>query len=265
MKTLAIMPTIPGRNFAQSVIKNFMLQGSDICVYLNGFDSLPHWPSKINDVCVWYERSEEKRGPIVRYSQKHLTRPESFQFSGNEMMTYDIILLIDDDIDYPDDYVEVCCRELQKMGPKSAVGWHVSWWLDSEKFKFQNRSGIHCKSINKDYCQVPYAGSGALALWVDDFNNVISEDIPKLYEFEDDVWVSSRLAQNGVQIIRPPSANRWINPIENNKDTLWIRASKDDFKERTAAIFHAMKVCPKWKLGPPQWLNSISHPSSNPA
>ena len=231
MKTLAIMPTIPGRMTTLGVINGLLQNGVDLRVYLNGFSEVPSgWPQETSiDYRVW----PQMRGPSVRYSEV--------------AEGYDFVCLVDDDLAYPPDYVASTLGYLKTLGPKVAITWHGSFWPDGGD-TFGKRQLIHCGRKTPLYWHVPYTGSGVLSVHAEVFN-AIAGPVPSVYEFEDDVWVSSRLAKRGVKIYRPPSGADWIKvarPVPT--DTLWDRAFADEFVARNEAIQLALDECPEWDL-----------------
>lgn len=236
MNVLAVLPTIPNRQHSETVIENLVRQGADVRVFLNGFETVPDgWPQ----ANVVYNLSHTKRGPLVRYSVV--------------AKGYDFVFFVDDDIVYPEDYIETTCRHLSVLGRGHAVGWHVSWW-NNNNASFTDRGGLHCTGRCPRYLQVAYVGSGALALWADDFALLEAPVLDSCYEFEDDVWVSSRLAGKGIKLVRPPSNLDWIQlarPLPEN--TLWEIARADGFKRRESTVQQALEEVPAWRLNTRVW------------
>ena len=228
MKTLAIMPTIPGRQTTRA-IDSLLRQGMDLRIYLNGFEDVPEgWPEGID-----YRASARKLGPAIRYSEA--------------AEGYDFVCLVDDDLVYPSDYATSTLAHLERFGDKTAITWHGSFWPDGGE-TFGKRQLVHCGAQTPLYWRVPYTGSGVLSMHAQLFNG-IAGPVPSMFEFEDDIWVSSQLAKRGIEIVRPPSGRNWIvlaQPVP--ADTLWDRALADGFKKRNAAIQAALEDCPEWDL-----------------
>ncbi len=229
MKILAIMPTVPGRKTTRKAVDSLLRQGVDLRVYLNGFEDVPEgWPEEI-DYRVW----PKKRGPAIRYSEA--------------AEGYDFVCLVDDDLVYPSDYVTSTLEHLERFGTKAVITWHGSFWPDGGE-TFAKRQLVSCAAQTPLYWHVPYTGSGVLNMRAQLFN-AIAGPVPSVFEFEDDVWISSRLAARGIQIYRPPSVGNWIRLAQPAPaDTLWDRALADGFKERNAAMQAALEDCPQWDL-----------------
>lgn len=216
---LVVMPTIPERaSTARRVIESMLAQGVDMRVYLQGHDAiLDGWPRTRR---VDYIEGP-RRGPLIRYSV------------SDEHHRY--VLTLDDDIAYPNDYVSTTVGHLQRLGPGHAVGWHGSRWPRGSTAYVDRDLVSYAAGLDRDR-RVTMVGSGVLGLHASDWQRLVQLDRPDVYEREDDVWVSSRLAALGVTCIRPPSAAGWIGETAAGQHGLWSAAVADSFASRDAVM-----------------------------
>ena len=113
MDTITIsLASIPSRvHLLEKVITTLSPQADSICVYLNNYDDVPAFLLSTRNVIV--ERSQD-HGDLADNGKFYWTVPSGYH------------LTVDDDIRYPDDYVERIIERIDFYGKRAVVGLHGS-------------------------------------------------------------------------------------------------------------------------------------------
>ena len=232
-RTVLVMATVPRRQeTAGAVLAALLPQGLDrVVVHLNGHGCSDGWP---RDDRIRYVVHPAGTGPIVRFE-------EPVELIDAD----DVVLTVDDDIAYPDDYVEVCRAHLRKLGPCAAVSFHGRYW-PAGGGRYRERRVVHFTAGSDDDIVVPYVGSGVLALRGVHYG-LLGGRPPPVFEHNDDVWVSAMLQATGVRLVRPACAAGWLRGLPVEGDSLYDRAERDGFADRELALRYAQGVL-GWRL-----------------
>jgi hypothetical protein len=147
---------------------------------------------------------------------------------------YDSVFYVDDDIDFPDDYLAVTRSRLAEYGPGAAVSYHVRHWRAGAT-SYSQRSVVHFS----DPLDVPitcgYAGLGVAAM-PGHLTRLLTGPRPSMFDRNDDLWFSSILGGAGVPIVRPPSVRGWLRPRPTTGGSLYTVARANGFQEREKAL-----------------------------
>lgn len=227
----AIMPTIPSRaSVAAKVVPRLLAQVSQLYLHLNGHEELPTWARhpKIRPL-----RHPAGTGPAIRFS----TLPKKGQY----------VLFVDDDLLYPADYVVQSVTALNRLGSGTAIAYHGSAWKRGAPPTFNGGRSIlpFYAGCPKD-APITYVGCGTLGLRLPDAAR-LDLKVPKTFEFEDDVWISSAIARAGLRVFRPSSPKGWIVATPAAYNGLYKAACKDKFEKRNRALTAALALG-KWSL-----------------
>lgn len=115
MKTVAAMATMPGRlEYLEQVVATLRPQVDVLRVYLNEFDEIPDFLQPGEGVL-----SSEANGDLGDAGK-------FYWLDDSEGHDYTHYLTVDDDISYPDNYVQTLVREFDGRGGKAIVGVHGS-------------------------------------------------------------------------------------------------------------------------------------------
>lgn len=229
-KTVAIvMATIPHRALpAQRVLTRMLPQCDRMYVHLDGYAEAPAW---ILGKGVPHFVHPIKKGSTNRFS----VIPEE-----------DVTFVVDDDIEYPEDYVIHTVNTLARLGPGHAVVHHGAWWPVGKPAVYKHRQlSCYWKACAEDEV-IPYVGAGTLALLTADLRR-LEVNAPTQFAFQCDVWISAALARAGIRCVRPPCKDQWIKRTPAGKKGLYTMAGKDGHKQRDARIAEALALG-KWKL-----------------
>jgi glycosyltransferase involved in cell wall biosynthesis len=218
--TLMVMATIPARTAgAQRTVTDFLNQGADrIIVYLNGHGSSAGFPRSER---VEYRARPAGTGPAVRLEV--------------DSSAYENVVFVDDDIDYPDDYLAMTRHWLKAYGPGAAISYHVRHWRPGAR-TYSQRTVIHFTDEVTTPLECGYAGLGVAAM-PGYFGRLFTQPRPPIFDMNDDLWFSSVLGAAGVSIIRPPSTRGWIRARPDTGGLSLYRAARaGGFAEREHAL-----------------------------
>jgi hypothetical protein len=217
--SLVVMATVPGRGpGAIATLRRLLDQGaSRIVVYLNGHDGAAAFPASDR---IDYRVRPPGTGPAVRLDV--------------DASDYQYVYYVDDDIDYPADYLAVIRGRLDQYGPDAAVSYHVRHWRPGAR-TYAQRITVHFTDPLKAAITCGYAGLGVAAM-PGRFTQLFTGPRPAIFDRDDDLWFSSMLGRAGVQIIRPPSSRGWLRGRPDVGDSIYQAARADGFREREKAL-----------------------------
>ena len=226
------MPTIPGREAgAERVLRALLPQmggGDWLHVCLNG-------PVELDVGAIVDELQPE----VAWCAVEHPANAGPLHRFVVQVPDGGYLLTVDDDIDYPADYI---ARTVDALQVVDAVSWHVRWWPDAPRVRvpsdrsllpYHSRSTLRIDQASDEWIGSSYGGCGAMGLraevaaWVLDSLN---DDSPA-WRFErcDDLWVSQAIGT----IYRPPSGAGWIQIQQPHPTgTLYDDARAGGFRER---------------------------------
>jgi len=234
-----VMATIPEREeSARAVVEGLLKQGVDaLVIHFNGHRRVPGWARRPK---IQARLHPPGTGPITRFS---------------ELPDCRYVLSVDDDIVYPSSYVAATIRHLRRLGEGTAVSYHGSWWpaaaLRSGGWRYQDRSAIRYSEGSSADRTIMYGGCGVAGFHARDLWHLDADAAPSLFAMEDDAWISGALSRTGVRLVRPACSEGWIRPVVNRDTGLYLKAKRDGFKRRDAAIAQAraMGAWPRFPLG----------------
>ena len=217
--SLVVMATVPRRTRgAIATLQHLLGQGaSRIVVYLNGHDSAAGFPASDR---IEYRIRPPGTGPAVRLDV--------------DATDYEYVFYVDDDIDYPADYLAVTRSRLDQYGPGAAVSYHVRHWRPGTS-TYAQRTTIHFTDPLTVAITCGYAGLGVAAM-PGRFTGLFTGPRQAMFDRNDDLWFSSVLGRAGVQIIRPPSIRGWLRGRPDMGDSIYQAARANGFHEQEKAL-----------------------------
>jgi Glycosyl transferase family 2 len=217
--SLVVMATIQARTAgARTTLLHLLGQGADrIVVYLNGHSSPAGFPEHDR---IEYRIRPPGTGPAVRLDV--------------DASAYETVFYVDDDIDFPDDYLAVTRSRLMEYGPSTAVSYHVRHWQAGAK-SYAERTTVHFSDPLSAPISCGYAGLGVAAM-PGHLTRLVTAPRPSMFDRNDDLWFSSVLGGAGVPIVRPPSVRGWLRPRPDIGGSLYTAARANRFQEREKAL-----------------------------
>lgn len=226
MTVCVVMPTVPRRSVsAVEVVRRLLPQVDHMLVHLNGYDEVPAWA---RDARIRAIINPAGTGPIVRLT----VVPE-----------VDHVLLVDDDLAYPADYVARSVTALNRLGPGNVVCYHAVYWPKGAEPTWAQRQLImYSKRIGNDV-RVPMLGAGTAGFHQRDLLS-IDRFAPKLFEYANDIWASAACARKGFRVVRIPTPENWLIalPAAFDAEALYRVAGRDANRQRNLAMATAHKM-----------------------
>lgn len=192
----ALMVTIPSRESqAQYVLNRIYNQVDEIRIMFNLYEKVPAWGFQ----------------PKIR---RYLNTQNKMQAAAVWMMLDDTVngyvVCIDDDLNYPLDYVKTLVEALKRHNNTAIVTVYgelirwppISYW--------EGRTGVgYIEEVSKDIL-LDIVGTGCCAFHTD-FVRPQVKDFPEPYSR--DLWFSIYAARNNIPIIRISTVRNWLTPI----------------------------------------------------
>lgn len=207
--------SMPGREEGlRVVLKSLVPQADEIFVYLNGFD---HVPAEL----AIDERVRFFTGP------DHGDRAK-FMFMEGYAGYY---LTCDDDIAYPDFYVDHIVDGIERYGRRAVVGWHGSVFKDgfSDYYDPASRRVVAYYSNRSEDLPVHLLGTGiagfhtsTLLLSLADF------EVPNMA----DVWLALKAREQGVPMVVLRHERGWADPLDRGAPSISNASIKQDGGKR---------------------------------
>jgi hypothetical protein len=227
VRTVVKMVTIPSRaHTAAAAIAVLLPQADRLEILLNGYVDVPPWA----------------RSAKIASSLRPLGTGPASRFRG-ALPDSRYVLFVDDDFVYPKDYVDRSTATLERLGPGTAITYHGAYWPPGASRYAARCLFAYNRQIDRDE-RVTYVGTGLSAFHVGDLQRV-DREIPRAFEFDEDLWMSAALARAGVAAVRPPTRAGWIQPTSAAEQGLYTR--RDVALKRDGAIAAALKLG-KWRL-----------------
>jgi FkbM family methyltransferase len=213
------LATMPSRvDVLEKTIQSLLPQADRINVYLNNFSEVPAF---LQQEKITIARSQDF-GDLKDNGKFFFMRRDAtgYQFT------------VDDDIQYPPDYVRKMILTIERYHRKAAIGVHgVN--LDPNLVRYtKGRRVFHFKEEQlTDRC-VQLVGTGTLAFHAStmsvDYTSFESTGVA-------DLWFAVRAREQNVALISLARPNNWLKPLEHQGETIFAAASRDDAKETALA------------------------------
>lgn len=231
-RVLVLMPSLPTRQrSAQLVLHNMLRQGADqVLLLLNGHGRVPDWA---RSPLVTPRLNPRGTGPISRWQ---------------DLPRSDFVISVDDDLIYPDNYLDQTVKHLLRLGRGRFLSYHCSHWPPGCG-QLDDRVILGFTQSASAYVPKTYMGSGASGFFGSDLERVQRDDVPKLFHRLDDVWMSAATARAGLLLYRPPSPRRWIGTYPEQEEGIYKHEVNEGFRSRRQAIAEAQKLG-RWPLTP---------------
>jgi len=231
-EAIVLMPTVPGRErLAITVIRSFIRQrAGKIVVFLNGHNRLQSKAFPKSDKLL-YIVNKPGTGPICRFRAIHPRIYENYKY----------LFTVDDDINYPIDYLDKTIKALELHGDNYVISYHTSIWGENDP-NYRSRKTTRIDSLSDSGLVMPFGGSGASAFSKSVFSKIAHSKIPKSsFEYNDDIWLSSFVQKTGLLFYRPPTSKNWLTIQKPHpKTNLFDSEKAQNFKRRNRKLKLAM-------------------------
>lgn len=204
----------PREEKLERVIASLLPQVDEIHVYLNQYESMPSF-LKHSRIKV-----------VLGGEQKNLRDNGKFYFTSGVRDGY--CFTVDDDINYPADYVSTLIRKVEFYERQAIVGLHGTIYSKPIRSFFRGRTLLHFEEALEKDTIVNQLGTGTVA-----FHTALIR--PELKWFEAtgmaDVWLAANAKRMNIPMIAIERAALWASPIGVEETTLFREFRKNDGKQ----------------------------------
>lgn len=197
--TVGIASIKSREHILQKVIQSLINQVNSIHVYLNDYDTVPQFLQDNPKVTFYLGKIYKDRGDTGKYFAINKVE-EGYFFS------------CDDDLIYPDDYVERTVEFLKSHNNKVIASYH-GVLLNSGILNnyYRDRKQIHYSRFQRLELPIHIGGTGVMAFHVRTFRPDLTRFI---YPNMADVWVGIQAQEKIVPILCAPRPMNWIKSEE---------------------------------------------------
>ncbi len=196
------------------VLEAIRPQVEHVFVYLDGYQTPPPELSGLDRVSV---RRAEQIGDL---------HGASAFLCLQELAQPCVVVVVDDDIAYPPDYVAYLAGVLDRVGGQAVVGVHGRLFLPPHQSYVRDSQMLHFAAALEQPRHVHVLGTGTCAFVSSQF----AVD-PRRWDRSDmnDLYVALEAQQRGLPRIAVSRPAGWLRPYaENQPDSLWAKTQADD-------------------------------------
>lgn len=210
----AVISSMPTRSAGfEKVVRTILDQVNMMFVYLDHFENVPTFLKDNPKIRIF---RSEKCGNY-HASSRFLILEEGLPPS--------VVLIVDDDIYYPSNYVESLVSSLAAFGGNAVVGVHGKVFLPPHNCYISDAHLIHFASESNSNIHCHELGTGTVAFISSRFNLKVSSW--KSNEM-DDILFAIEAQKLGIPRIVIQRPHNWLMAIEENQtDSLWRKTQKD--------------------------------------
>jgi hypothetical protein len=201
----------------EKVLPVIRAQVDHVFIYLDGYVAAPAFLEDLERITV---RHAEAVGDLHCSSRflflRELTGPA-------------VVVIVDDDIVYPQDYVTVLTKTLQRLSGQAIVGVHGRTFLPPHRSYVRDAFTQHFMAGLKQPCHVHELGVGTCA-FVSDRLPVDPREWAR--NDMDDIIVATEAQKRGLPRVAVPRPAGWLKPYaQGQSDSLWNRTQRDDTEQ----------------------------------
>ena len=211
-------------------------QVDHVFVYLDGYDAIPDFLGAYDNLTV--HRCEEIGAAIASRNMHASSR----YLCLRELEQPTVVIIFDDDIMYPRDYVSCMTETLHQFDGQAVIGVHGRRFAPPHRSYLHDATMSHFSSKMDQHRDVHEVGTGTSAFISDrlpidptQWETFGMDDINVAYE-------AQKRELRRIVIARPAG---WLLPIaENQADSLWARTLRDDsaasrLMRRLLGLYHS--------------------------
>ncbi|MEV3806028.1 glycosyltransferase family 2 protein [Aeromonas veronii] len=227
-KIYASLATMPSRlESLEKVIDRILPQVDEINVYLNNFTNVPEFLKHKNI--------------NIEKSQNNGDLRDNGKFFFSDKITSSYIITVDDDIIYPQDYVQKLVSALATYKNKAAIGVHGVIFAENIEKYFTGRTVY---GFNKSLCSdriVNLLGTGTLCYHTDTLNlNHLDFKTTGMA----DIWTAIFAKRQQIPMICIKRPESWMK-VFHNKNTITLY---EEFKDNDSVQTNLLLNEGSWKL-----------------
>ncbi|MGO8754033.1 MAG: hypothetical protein ACLQHK_02235 [Gallionellaceae bacterium] len=215
LPVIGSIATMPSRaDTFYKMIHGALSQVDKLFVFLDGFDEIP---AALKNQPKCHATILPKQGNLhasSRYLAHHLFGSDA------------VVVVFDDDILYPPDYVSRIRLALAQYGNKAVVGFHGAIFMPPHHSYARNRHNYHFALKLDNDMNVHELGGGTTA-----FLSSIFRPNPATWRHHhmDDLYLAAEAIKSNLALIALKRETNWLTPLaENQDDSLWRATLEDD-------------------------------------
>jgi hypothetical protein len=218
MRRVAAIATLASRlETFQKVLPVIHAQVNHVFIYLDGYSVLPSFLAAFDRITV---RRAEDVGDL-HCSSRFLCL--------QDLIAPTVVTVVDDDIIYPPDYVDLLVSALQQIEGKAIVGVHGRIFVPPHESYARNVATFHFTHQLAQARHVHELGIGTCAFISSNFNVDPSQWGATNM---DDINVAIEAQRRGLPRIAVARAAGWLKPCaEPQPDNLWAKTLIDDSEQ----------------------------------
>jgi FkbM family methyltransferase len=192
-------------------VASLLPQVDRIYIYLNEYEAIPDFL--------------KHKQITVELAGKDRNLRDNGKFFFMKSIPTGYVFTIDDDIMYPDDYIQVMIRKLEFYDRKAIVGLHGTVFGKPFQRYFRKRILYHFEHALEHDVIVNQLGTGTMAF----HSSLICPDVSAFQSSGMvDVWFALAAKAADVPMIAVQRESRWLKPIGLDEATLFREFRKDD-------------------------------------
>lgn len=211
----------------KQVVEALLPQCTKLGVYLNGYKSVP---SFLNDPRI-----------IVERSQDHGDLRDNGKFFFLDQTDLKYYASVDDDIEYPHDYIAKLVRNLKVTGGAGAIAVHGYLLPEEVTSITSNRYVFHFGQTATFLTPANVVGTGTALINQHKWKLKFSEfGEPGM----SDIWFALAAKKRSLPLWVMPRANKWMSAIEHDEAIAPTKGAKslyDEFKDRDSRQTELLK------------------------
>lgn len=200
----------------KKVIECFLSQADNIYIYLNDYKVIPEF---LNHPRIHVKLSNDAYGDLRDNGKMYFmnTVPHGYCFT------------VDDDINYPDDYIEKMIQKIEIYERKAIVGIHGTIFAKPFENYFKNRTVYHFKNKLERDVVVNQLGTGTVGF----HTSLIRPSIEEFYDVGmADVFMAVIAKKNNIPLICIDRDENWMSAMEEDEGgNLYHEFRKNDSKQ----------------------------------
>jgi hypothetical protein len=215
MRRIATIATLASRlETFQKVLPAILAQVDHVYIYLDGHAVAPAFLRDLDNVTVC--RCEDVGD--LHASSRFLCL--------QDLAAPTVVAIVDDDINYPPDYVDRLVRALQRFEGKAVVGVHGRIFLPPHQSYSRHGTVMHFAHQLADPRQVHVLGTGTCAF----ISGMLDIDPRGWSRYDmDDINLAIEAQRRGLPRVAVARAEGWMKGYaERQPDSLWIKTLADD-------------------------------------
>ena len=215
LPVIGSIATMPSRADTFSrMIHSALSQVDKLFVFLDGFEEIP---SELKNQPKCHVTILPKQGNL--HASSRYLAPRLFDSDA-------VVVLFDDDILYPPDYVSKIRLAFSQYGDQCIIGFHATIFMPPHYSYVRNRYSMHFSSKLNNALNVHELGTGTAAFLSSTF---CPNPATWRHNYMDDLYRAAEAVKENLTLIALKREADWLTPLaEDQDDSNWQATIQDD-------------------------------------